>query len=178
MAEKEALRKKKQEALVKLYEERYSKVARYVFVRIGNQAEAEDLASETFVKALKSLDSYQERGLPMEAWVFRIAHNLVVDHLRKVSKRQVVALDEMPIHDSDSIDLEEKAELDIETGKLLKALEHLSPAQREVISLRFFSGLDSTECGKVLGKKPGAVREMQSAAIKSLRKVLDQERNS
>ena len=175
MAEKEAQRKKKQEALVQLYEENYSKVARYVFVRIGNQAEAEDLASETFVKALKSLDSYQERGLPMEAWVFRIAHNLVVDHLRKVSKRQMVALDEVPIRDSrDSTDPEELAEIDIETGRLLKALEHLSPAQREVISLRFFSGLDSTECSKVLGKKPGAIREMQSAAIKTLRKVMDQ----
>ncbi|MCP4648340.1 MAG: sigma-70 family RNA polymerase sigma factor [bacterium] len=176
MAEKAAQRKKKQEALVKLYEESYSKVARYVFVRIGNQTEAEDLASETFVKALKSLDSYQERGLPMEAWIFRIAHNLVVDHLRKVSKRQMVAIDEVPIRDS--VDPEEEAEIDIESGRLLKALDHLSPAQREVISLRFFSDLDSSECGKILGKKPGAVREMQSAAIKALRKVLDQESGS
>ena len=78
MAKKETERKQLEDSLVNLYEESYEKVARYIFVRIGNQHEAEDLASETFLRALRSLDSYQERGLPMEAWVFKIAHNIIL----------------------------------------------------------------------------------------------------
>ena len=100
MAKKEIERKRLEESLVGLYEESYDKVTRYIFVRIGNQHEAEDLASETFVRALRSLDSYQERGLPMEAWVFKIAHNMVVDYLRKASKKQTVNLDQVTIADS------------------------------------------------------------------------------
>lgn len=171
MATKESERKKRADALASLYEECYGKVARYIFVRVGNQQEAEDLASETFVRALKSLDSYRERGLPMEAWIFKIAHNLIVDYWRKASKRQMVTLDKVSI--PDSANLEEAVEFDIEVERLSKALEHLSPTQREVIALRFFSGLSSIEVGNILGKKPGAVREMQRAAIISLRTILD-----
>jgi len=173
VATKESEIRKKEGALASLYEECYGKVTRYIFARIGNQQEAEDLASETFVRALKSLDSYQERGLPMEAWVFKIAHNLVVDYLRKVSRRQMVTLDEVSI--PDSANLEETAEFNIELERLSKALEHLSPTRREVIGLRFFAGLSAIEAGKILGKKPAAVRQMQSAAIRSLRAILDVE---
>ncbi|MBT4511061.1 MAG: sigma-70 family RNA polymerase sigma factor [Chloroflexi bacterium] len=170
MAKMEIERKKLEEMLVALYEESYDKVARYIFIRIGNQQEAEDLASETFVRALKSLNSYQERGLPMEAWIFKIAHNIVVDYLRKVSKRQMVNLDEVTI--ADDSNPEEAAVSNDQIARVTKALGGLSPSQREVIALRFFSGLSSTECGKVMGRQPGAVREMQSAAIKSLRHIL------
>ncbi len=173
MAKKEIERKKLEEMLVALYEESYDKVARYIFIRIGNQQESEDLASETFVRALRSLDSYQERGLPMEAWIFKIAHNIVVDYLRKVSKRQMVNLDEVTI--ADDSNPEDEAVSNDQIARVTKALGGLSPSQREVIALRFFSGLSSAECAKLLGKQPGAVREMQSAAIKSLRQVLYKE---
>lgn len=173
MARRETERKKREEDLVNLYEESYERVVRYIFVRIGNRQEAEDLASETFVRALGSLDSYEERGLPMIAWVFRIAHNIVVDHIRKVSKRQMVTLGEIPI--ADTSDPEGSVEYADDVERLSRALGHLSPAQREVIALRFFSGLNSVDCGNVLGKKPGAVREMQRAAIKALRQALNKE---
>ncbi len=170
MAKKEIERKQLEESLVSLYEESYDKVARYILVRIGNQHEAEDLASETFVRALKSLDSYQERGLPMEAWVFKIAHNIVVDYLRKASKKQTVNLDQVTIADSN--DPEETAVSDDQHTRVTRALNHLTPAQREVIALRFHSDLSSIECGRILGKKPGTIREMQRAAIVSLRHAL------
>ena len=96
MANKETEREKREDALVSLYEESYERVVRYIFVRIGNREEAEDLASGVFLKALNSLDTYQERGLPMVAWVFRIAHNIVVDYLRKTSKKQMVRIDDVP----------------------------------------------------------------------------------
>ncbi|MFA4835775.1 MAG: sigma-70 family RNA polymerase sigma factor [Dehalococcoidia bacterium] len=173
MSGKEAENKKQVEALTRLYEEKYEKMARYIFVRIGNQQEAEDLASETFVRALKSLDSYQERGLPMEAWIFKIAHNLIIDYLRRASKKQMVPIDDVVIQDS--ANTEEAAESDIQIGKVSEALKLLPQSQREVIELRFFADLSSIEAGKVLNKKPGAVREMQRVALQSLRKTMDRE---
>ena len=174
MASKDAERKKREQDLVSLYDGYYGKIARYIFVRIGDQAgEAEDLASEVFLKALRALDSYRECGLPMQAWLFKIAHNLVVDYLRKASKRVFVPLDQVNI--ADSANTEEIAESRLEVEKLSEGLKHLSPAQREVVGLRFFAGLSSVEVGKIMGKKPGAVREMQSMALKSLRKALNEE---
>lgn len=168
-----AERQRREEALVALYETHYERVARYIFVRLGDRQEAEDLASETFVRALGSLDRFEERGLPLEAWVFRIAHNLVVDQVRRRNRAERVPLDGIPIR-SDA-DPEEDAEMSDQIERLRRAMAQLSPAQREVIGLRFFSGLSSEECAKVLGKKPGAVREMQSAAVKALRRALAEE---
>ena len=106
----------------------------------------------------------------MQAWLFKIAHNLLVDYLRKVSKRKIVPMDTLEI--PDRVNLEEAVERRLQLEKLSQALKQLTPAQREVIGLRFFAGLTSTEVGKILGKSSGAVREMQSAAVKSLRKLM------
>ncbi len=163
-------RRRKEELLARLYDEYYDKIARYISIRIGNQAEAEDMAGEVFLKALESLDSYQERGAPMQAWLFKIAHNLLVDYVRKVSKRKTIPIDTLEI--SDRVNLEETVERQLQSEKLSQALKQLTPSQREVIGLRFFAGLTSTEVGKILGKSSGAVREMQSAAVKSLRKLM------
>lgn len=173
MAKKDIERKRLEELLVSLYEKSYDKVARYIFVRIGNEHEAEDLASETFVRALRSLDSYQERGLPMEAWVFKIAHNIVVDYIRKAGKKQTVNLDQVMIANPNNP--EEVVVSNDQLARVSRALKHLTPAQREVIALRFHSDMSSIECGKILGKKPGTVREMQRAAIESLRRALYEE---
>ena len=163
-------RRRKEELLARLYDEYYDKIARYISIRIGNQAEAEDMAGEVFLKALESLDSYQERGAPMQAWLFKIAHNLLVDYVRKVSKRKTIPIDTLEI--SDRVNLEETVERQLQSEKLSQALKQLTPSQREVIGLRFFAGLTSNEVGKILGKSSGAVREMQSAAVKSLRKLM------
>lgn len=166
-------RKSKEAALADIYSEYYDKIARYIYVRMGNRAEAEDLAGEVFLKALKSLDSYQERGLPMPAWLFRIAHNLLVDYLRQTSRRGTVSLDDVPVVAES--DPQEMAETNIELVRVSEAMNQLTPAQRQVIELRFFGGLTSEETSSVLHKSSGAVREMQSAAIKRLRQLLIEE---
>jgi len=153
-----------------LYEEYYDKIAHYVYVRIGNRTEAEDLAGEVFLKALESLKSYKERGIPMQAWLFRIAHNLVVDHLRRVTKRKTVPIDTVQVEaDADPVTV---AENNIELKRVTKAMEQLTGEQREVLELRFFGGLTSKETGGILNKSDGAVREMQRAGIEKLRKLL------
>jgi len=169
----ESERRSKEATLTALYDEYYDKIAWYIFARIGDRAEAEDLAGEAFLKALQSLDSYQERGIPMRAWLFKIAHNLVVDYLRQVSKRGMVSIDTVPV--ADKSDPQATAETNIELARVAKALAQLTPAQRQVIELRFFGGLTSEEAGRVLNKSSGAVREMQGAAIRRLRKLLNEE---
>ncbi len=163
-------RKHKEAELTSLYEEYYDKIAHYAFVRIGDKTEAEDIAGEVFLKALESLESYKERGIPMQAWLFRIAHNLVVDHFRKATKYKTVPIDTVQVEaDVDPVTVAEK---NVELERVSKAMEQLTREQREVLGLRFFGGLTSKEAGSVLNKGDGAVREMQRAAIEKLRKLL------
>ena len=156
-----------------LYDEYYDKIARYILVRIGDRAEAEDLAGEVFLRALQSLDSYKERGIPMHAWLYKIAHNLVVDYLRQAAKRKTVPIDtvEVVAKENPQATVETKMELE----RVAKALGQLTPAQRQVVELRFFGELTSEEAGRIMKKSSGAVREMQSAAIRQLRKLLHEE---
>lgn len=157
-----------------LYEEYYDKIARYVYVHIDNKEEAEDIAGEVFLKALQSLESYREQGVPMQGWLFRIAHNLTVDYLRKMNKRRTVPIDSVVLQGNDNP--ANTAEKNIEFERVSEAMQELTTEQREVINLRFFGGLTSKEVGGVLGKSDGAVREMQRAAIEKLRRIMGVER--
>jgi RNA polymerase sigma-70 factor, ECF subfamily len=159
--------KQKEARLAGLFEEYYDRIARYAYSRVGDQREAEDIASDVFVKALKSLGSFEERGLPMGAWLFKIAHNLVVDYHRRNSQVKKIELEKVEIEaDSDPAgDAERKLEME----RVQLAMNGLTEEQREIIQLRFLGGLSSTEVAAMMGKSDGAVREAQSAALKKLR---------
>ena len=156
--------------LANLYEEYYDKIARYAYVRIGERTDAEDIAGEVFLKALQSLKSYKERGVPMQAWLFRIAHNLVIDYFRKTKKQQTVPIDNIQLEaNTNPVTM---AETNIDIERMKQAMLQLTEEQREVLRLRFFGGLTSREAGDILKKSDGAVREMQRAAIEKLRKLM------
>jgi RNA polymerase sigma-70 factor (ECF subfamily) len=157
-----------------LYEEYYDKIARYVYVHIDNKEEAEDIAGEVFLRALKSLKSYREQGVPMQGWLFRIAHNLTIDYLRKMDKRRTVPVDSVVLSGNDNP--ADTAERNIEFARVTEAMKQLTTEQREVINLRFFGELTSKEVGSVLGKSDGAVREMQRAAIEKVRGIMGVEK--
>lgn len=162
--------KEKENQLADLYDEYFDKIAHYIYVRLGDRNEAEDLAGEVFVKALESLKSYKERGIPMQAWLFRIAHNIMVDRLRKRGRITTIPDDKVVIAGGE--DPVAIAEKNIEIERVNEAMQKLTPDQREVVRLRFFGGLSSKEVGAVLKKSDGAVREMQRAAIEKLRGLL------
>ena len=154
-----------------LYTEYYDKISRYAAVHIGNRTDAEDIAGDVFLKALESLGSYEKRGIPMQAWLFKIAHNLVVDYLRKKSKRKTVDIDNVTVRSNEN--LEVIAEVNIEVERVKQAMEQLTRDQKDVLSLRFFGELSSKETAAIMGKSDGAVREMQRAATSKLRVLLD-----
>jgi RNA polymerase sigma-70 factor (ECF subfamily) len=110
----------------------------------------------------------------MQGWLFRIAHNLTVDYLRKMDKRRTVPIDSVVLYGNDNpVDTAEK---NIEFERVTEAMKQLTAEQTEVMNLRFFGGLTSREVGGVLGKSDGAVREMQRAAIEKLRGIMGVER--
>lgn len=168
---KAADRQETEARLAGLYDEYYDRIARYAYVHIGDRADAEDIAGDVFLKALQSLGGYEERGVPMQAWLFRIAHNLVVDYLRKKTKVKSVPIDTVTLPATD--DPAKVAELSLEMARVARAMEQLTADQRQVVGLRFFGGLSSKEVGEVLRKSDGAVREMQRASIEKLRKLLN-----
>ena len=125
------------------------------------------------MKALKSLKSYKERGVPMQAWLFKIAHNLIIDYYRQMKKHKTVPIDNIQIESG--INPVTATEKSIELERVKKAMEQLTQGQREVLRLRFFSELTSREAGQVLKKSDGAVREMQRSALEKLRNLLTAE---
>ena len=137
---------------------------------MGNKTEAEDLTQQVFLKSLGSISSFKWQGVPFSSWLYRIAHNLVVDYIRKNSKHNIGSIDKMEIASDSNPQLEVERKLDIE--QVLRAAQHLTTAQREVISLRFSSDLPIAEVARVMGKSQGAVKALQHSAIVALRKAL------
>ena len=158
-----------QEAFAQLYEEHFDKIYRYVTLKIGNATEAEDMTQQVFLNALQSISSFKWRGIPFSAWLFRIAHNQVVDYFRS-KKRTAVPLDESLASNNNNPQSIVEQKLDIE--QLLLATKGLTDAQREVISLRFAGELSIAQVAKAMGKSQGAVKALQHSAIVALRKRL------
>jgi RNA polymerase sigma-70 factor (ECF subfamily) len=159
-----------QVALTQLYEENFDRIYRYIVFKIGDRTEAEDMTQQVFLNAIQSISSYNCKGMPFSSWLYRIAHNQVVDHLRRKSRRITVPLDESISANED--DPKHVAEQKIEIEEVVAAVKGLTRAQQEVISLRFAGQLSVMEVAKAMGKSEGAVKAMQHGAIAALRKAL------
>ena len=160
-----------QMALTQLYEENFDRIYRYVVLKIGDMTEAEDITQQVFLNALKSISSFKwKKGTPFSAWLYRIAHNQIVDYFRKKSKRATVPLDESLASGNDDPRLSLERDMDIE--QLVAATRGLTKAQQEVISLRFTGELPIAQVAKIMGKSEGAIKALQHSAIVALRKAL------
>jgi len=166
-----------QEAFARLYDEYFDKIYRYVALKIGDKTEAEDMTQQVFLKALQSISSFKWKGVPFSAWLYRIAHNQVVDYLRKKKRRPATLMDESLVSSDGENNPQLMAERDIDTEQLLAATQWLTEAQREVISLRFTSELSTAQVAEIMGKSQGAIKALQHSAIVSLRKALLVETN-
>jgi len=166
----ERAKKGEPEAFEQLYEAYFNRVYRYVVLKVGSRVDAEDLTQQVFLKALESIESFRWRGVPFSSWLYRIAHNQVVDYYRKKSREKVVSLDEARTPSPD--DPAELAEQKLRMEQLAEACGQLSEMQREVISLRFAGGLSVAETAKTMGKSEGAAKVLQHEALKNLRRIL------
>lgn len=148
----------------------YKDIYDYVIRRVGNRSDAEDLTMQVFMQGLKSVSSYEERGHSVKAWLYRIAHNAVVDHLR--ARRQSFELDEVQEAAADTDVLADLlAREDI--GRVYGEVADLPPAQAEVLILRFMEDMSVSETAMILDKKEVTVRALQFKGIKNLRKRME-----
>ena len=157
-------------ALTQLYEENFDRIYRYIVLKIGDRTEAEDMTQQVFLKALQSISSFKWKGMPFSSWLYRIAHNQVVDYFRKKSRSATVPLDESLA--AGNSDPERAAEQKMEIEHLTLAARGLTAAQQEVISLRFGGELSIAEVARAMGKSEGAVKALQHSAIVALRRAL------
>jgi RNA polymerase sigma-70 factor (ECF subfamily) len=159
------------EAFTRLYEAYFDKIYRYIALRIRNETEAEDMTQQVFMKMLQSISSFKITGAPFSSWLYRIAHNQMVDFLRQQNKKATVDIEGLPLLDTgdDPQHIMEK-QGDIEQLKL--ATQKLTAAQQEVISLRFACELSIAECASIMGKSEGAIKALQHSAVLALRKAL------
>ncbi len=161
-----------------LYEHYYDSIYRYVSFRTGSFADAEDITAEVFVRMIESIHRFRWKGYPFSSWLFRIAHNLVVDFYRKKGRRNTVPLDDAPqIVDAAVFDADARMDIELSMGDVRRAMENLTDLQREAITLRFAAGLSVAETAKAMGKKDNAVKALQHAGLKKLRRTLCAEGN-
>jgi RNA polymerase sigma-70 factor (ECF subfamily) len=154
-----------------LYEHYRLGVYRYLYYRVGDSQVAEDLTSEVFLRMMRSIPGYRIQTVAFDAWLFQIARNLAIDHHRKSSRRVHLSLEEDMFADRKD---EPDRDLDhsLTSELLLKALEKLSEVQRDVIVLRFVSGLPVTQVAQALHKSENAVKALQHRALVALRETL------
>lgn len=171
----EAAKEGSNDALAALYEFYFPRVFRYVVARLGNGEDAEDVTEEIFLKIIDNIGRFSWRGLPFGAWVFRIARNEVVSHVRRQRYRTATApLSESIPDDSDNFvaDVERQSQLEI----VRAAADELPEAQRQVIALRFGAGLSVAETAASLGKSENNVKVLQHKAIQRLKKMVGHHR--
>ena len=159
-----------------LYERFFDQIYRYVSFKTGSPSEAEDITGEVFVRMLESIHKFKWQGHPFSSWLFRIAHNLVVDHFRRNGKRNVVSLDNTTINvEAVAVDVDSHIDTEMSMDEVRKAMVGLTVLQKEVISLRFAAGLSVAETAEAVGKKENAVKALQHAGLKKLRRFLNPE---
>lgn len=178
------------QAWTEIYSTHYPAIFRYAKARVFNETTAEDLASAVFLAALKGIDSYEYRGRPLLAWLYRIARNVVASHQREVLQHRSEGLDLQrrviwhlmrlsrrgPEHaDVGAVSVassEDDPAMMVDSLDLRNALAKLPEKQREVVILRFLVGLSAQEVADVIGKKPAAIYSLQARAILALREQL------
>jgi RNA polymerase sigma-70 factor (ECF subfamily) len=167
----ERAQKGDREALEELYLIHFDRIYSYLQMTVGNRHDAEDLTNQTFVKMLERIGSFEWRKVPISAWLFRIAHNLAMDHFRAHRRWQP---EEEPREPADSAELsaEEEAMQSIGRQSMLEMIEGLSPDQQQVLTLKFVFNFGNGEVAAILGKTEGAVKSLQHRALASLQKQI------
>ena len=160
-------------AFAGLYEAFHAKIYRYVYFKVSDRVEAEDLTEEVFLRMLESINSFKWQGYPFSSWLFRIAHNRIIDHYRKKGRRRTVELDDAgSVVGASTDDMDRNLEVRLSIEQVDVAMRGLTQLQKEVITLRFAGGLSIAETADAMGKKDNAVKALQHAAIKKLRTIL------
>jgi RNA polymerase sigma-70 factor (ECF subfamily) len=159
-------------ALEELYLIHFDRIYSYLHVTVGNRHDAEDLTTQTFLKMLESIGRFRWQSAPFSAWLFRIAHNLSMDHFRATKRWQPE--EDVPEPEPDEATSAETGALEsIGRKSMLELIEDLSPEQQQVLTLKFVFNFSNAEAATILGKTEGAIKSLQHRALVSLQKQLE-----
>jgi RNA polymerase sigma-70 factor (ECF subfamily) len=162
------------EAFAQLYDRYVDTVFRYVLFRVGDRELAEDVTSETFLRALRRIGSVSYQGRDVGAWFVTIARNLVLDHVKSSRFRLEVTTAEVDIQHVAS-GPEQEVMSRVTTAALLECVERLGDDQRECIVLRFLQGMSVAETAEIMNRNEGAVKALQHRAVRRLAQLLPSE---
>lgn len=158
-------------ALEALYRLHFDRIYGYLRVSVGNPHDAEDLTNQTFIRMLESLHRFRWQTVPFSAWLFRIAHNLAMDHFRAGRRWQPESDVPEPAGSAEP-SAEESAFHTIERESMLALIEDLSPDQQQVLTLRYVFDFTNGEAASIMGKTENAVKQLQHRAIGALQRRL------
>ena len=164
-------------AFGELYEQFAPEIFRYLLRHLNGRREAaEDLTEEVFLKVLERLSSYQFRGLPFSAWLYRIARNHMIDHLRSRPRQIISSLDQAP--EIPEKKAEQTMDRSLDRHELAYALDRLTSDQRHVVTLRFLDGFTTAETAEIIGKTEDAVKKLQARGLVQLRRIIEMTRRA
>jgi RNA polymerase sigma-70 factor (ECF subfamily) len=159
-------------AIGELYDRHHMRIFRYVCSLVHNQHLAQDLTGEVFERMLAALPRYRLRGVSFQAWLYRIAHNLAMDHHRRANRYGMVPLEHIVDADHGEGNPTAIVEQRLTAERVQCALKGLDPVQREVVVLRFLVGLSLQETAQALRKTVPAVKSLQHRGLVTLRSAL------
>jgi RNA polymerase sigma-70 factor, ECF subfamily len=160
-------------ALAEIYDHYESKIYSYIYHRVGSQPAAQDLTSQVFLRVLEAIQHERTWESSFSGWLYRIAHNIVIDHYRRRGRDTQVAIDDLPMLPSPHDSPERAAERALTSENLRSAINRLTEEQAQVVTLRFLEGFSITEVADMMGKTEGAIKAMQYRAVMSLRRLLE-----
>ena len=161
-------------AVGKLYDRHYTRIFRYLWSRLRDPHLAEDLTGEVFTRMVRDLPKYRSRGVPFKSWLYRIAHNLAIDHLRASRRHECVPLYHAEGVNADDADPGHAVEHKLTVERAVAALKTLDPTQQEVVVLRFLAGLSLREVAVMLDKTVAGVKSLKHRGLVALRGALEE----
>ncbi|MCK6580123.1 MAG: sigma-70 family RNA polymerase sigma factor [Anaerolineae bacterium] len=161
------------EAFGVLYERYLNKIYNYVYYRTGNHHDAEDVTARVFFRAMSHIEQYTERGVPFQAWLYRIAHNLVANWHRDRGRRKVIPLDEYIAASLRTDAPDKKAEEDEELDALRAAMHALPEERQQLLVLKFVERLSNAEIGEIMDRTEGAVKSLYHRTLLALREAME-----
>ena len=163
-----------QAAFAELYDLYLDRVYRYVYYRLPNRTDAEDVTEQVFLQAWAAIDRFRWRGKPFVAWLYTVAHNLVVDAHRRAVPSHSLDDGDRRIELENTNSAESVAQW-IDADLLASAIKRLTPEQQQVITLKFFDGFDTARIADIMDKREGTIRALQFRALQSLRRELERQ---
>ncbi len=161
-----------QDAFGEIYERYVTKIYNYIYYRTNNSQDAEDITAKVFYRAMAHIQNYEDKGVPFQAWLYRIAHNLVANFHRDESRRKIIPLDDYLALSLKSDAPDKQAEHNEETQTLMTAIRRLPAERQQLLVLKFVQDKSNIEIGEIMNRTEGAIKSLYHRTLLALRDEL------